>query len=90
MTEEETPRLSQNEFEAMAYPNPTNEATLVQWNQEIDAEIQVIDATGAVIQNDVISSTRLTKEIQLEQKGMYLVRFVKDGQLLWSEKVIKL
>jgi subtilisin family serine protease len=90
MTEEETPRLSQNEFEAMAYPNPTNEATLVQWNQEIDAEMQVIDATGAVIQNDVISSTRLTKEIQLEQKGMYLVRFVKDGQLLWSEKVIKL
>ncbi|MCR9173850.1 MAG: S8 family serine peptidase [bacterium] len=77
-------------FEAMAYPNPTNQSTFVQWNQEIEAEMQVIDATGAIIQNETISHTRLSKEIELEQKGMYLVRLVKDGQLLWSEKVVKL
>lgn len=77
-------------FQAMAYPNPTNTSTVIQWNQEIEAGLQIIDATGAMIHNDIVNQARLSKEIHLEQEGMYLVRIVKDGQLLWSEKIIKL
>ncbi len=77
-------------FEAVAYPNPTNESTSVEWNQGIEAEMQIIDATGALIGTNVISKARRTKEIRLEKPGIYLVRFVQDGELLWSEKVIRL
>jgi subtilisin family serine protease len=77
-------------FEAMAFPNPTNVSTVVQWNQEVEGALQIFDATGAMIQNYIIDQARLTKEIHLEQEGMYLVRIVRDGQLLWSEKIIKL
>lgn len=77
-------------FEANAYPNPTNASTFIQWNQEINAEMQVIDATGATVYNETINQSRLSKEIRLEQTGMYLVRLVQNGELLWSEKVIKL
>lgn len=76
-------------FEAKAQPNPTNEITRIEWSQEVEAELQVFDATGALVQKDAILKSVLSKEIRLEQTGIYLVRLVKDGELLWSEKIIK-
>ena len=81
------------------YPNPTTGMVNVQWTMNNgqcgDAEIQVLDLYGRLLDVIVISDTRSASlqsmQIDLSQyaTGLYLIRLINNGQVLATSKIIK-
>ena len=81
------------------YPNPTTGMVNVQWTMNNgqcgDAEIQVLDLYGRLLDVVVISDARSASlqsmQIDLSQyaTGLYLIRLINNGQVLATSKIIK-
>lgn len=91
--EDETSILNEDEmmsFEAVLFPNPTNSQTSIRWNQNIDFELQMFDSKGSLVLTKAVSKNGMTEKLSAPMKGLYYVKFVREGVVIWSDKLVKM
>ncbi len=70
------------------WPNPTRNRLHVQWNREVDAQIQVVDFTGRVVRTQAIQDgNQAILETSTLPAGMYFIRF-EAGEWTDIQKVM--
>lgn len=70
-------------------PNPVIAGTPLQIRYDFvgaAADLEVYDVQGRLVKRDLVQSG--SSSIQLEESGMYMVRLVRDGQLLAQEQLV--
>jgi hypothetical protein len=70
-------------------PNPVIVGTPLQIRYDFvgaAANLEVYDAQGRLVQRDLVQSG--SSRLELEESGMYMVRLVRDGQLLAQEQLV--
>lgn len=82
--------VDESPFEALIYPNPARESTSIRWNKSMEMELQIIDATGSLIETKMISEGQQRMGIEVDKNGLYFVKLVQGNSLIWSQKFIKL
>ena len=77
------------DFNANVYPNPTIGSATITWNNSDNMELIVTDLNGSIISQQKVSSDMNKATIELDMRGLYFVRMVKDGQQIWLKKLIR-
>ncbi len=85
-----TVSIEENEaFEYKLFPNPTNGEVNISFAQTIsDGQIQVIDATGRILQTRAITNNMMILNLASYENGFYFVKIQANGETR-TEKVVK-
>jgi hypothetical protein len=64
------------------YPNPAkNNLTIVASNEFINSRIQIIDATGRIMQKSILKANNNSINISKLRKGVYIVQLISDTKI---------
>jgi len=77
-------------FEAMLYPNPTNDIANIKWNKAMNMELRIVDSKGSLIQTQSIYEGQQSSRVALGQRGVYFLSLTNGETTVWSQKLIKL
>lgn len=69
--------------------NPTSGNAFISWQQEQAFDLSVTNVNGQVIHKEHVNENQRFTEVPLLSKGVYFVQFVKDGQLILHDKILK-
>jgi len=79
--------------DATLFPNPTNGNVTIQFKEALNAEtmISVLDLTGRTVLQTIAAQGQTSQNLSLDHcpAGIYLVRAIRGGRAVWSEKVVK-
>lgn len=89
-TTPDTPRLDNDQFDAVLFPNPSNGVSNLQWNEASDMELQVFSSTGKLILSKKLSTEENQTSIEVFNSGVYYIQMLKEGEQVWTEKLVKL
>ena len=72
------------------YPNPFSDQLWIDWPDfSSNAEIQIIDAAGRLIHQELILSTSQQLDIKDWKNGVYFYQIVQDGQIKKVDKIVR-
>jgi len=78
-------------FEIKVYPIPTSDKVIIeQFSNENQIEIQILSMDGKLIKTEKLSHAKKEIDLSLFEKGVYLLKFFKEGTLIKQTKIIKL
>jgi hypothetical protein len=79
--------------DVVVYPNPASDVVNIRFDSPVEGEITltILDSQGKLFKSDVIESTMLEKQINLQDipAGIYYLRLTR-GKLVNVYKVVKL
>jgi len=85
--------LLEVQVDVKIYPNPASDIVNIQFESPVDGEIilTIIDSYGKLVRRDLIESTTIEKQINLQDipAGIYYLRLTR-GKLVNVYKVVKL
>lgn len=70
------------------YPNPTSGAFTVEFLEEVDATIEVVDLVGRVVLSKTVQENISTVDISDKPSGVYFVKIIR-GELTTTRQIIK-
>lgn len=76
-------------FNANIFPNPTSGSATITWDNNDNMELIVTDLNGSIISQQSVNIDMNQSIIELDQRGLYFVRLVKNGQQLWLKKLVR-
>jgi len=76
-----------NKLEASVYPNPTSGRVFLDVANGGDFSVVVVDITGKAVLQQEFRNGNSIQEINLTNPGIYMLKIVKDDQIL-TEKVV--
>lgn len=71
------------------YPNPTNETSVLQVTSGFKADYYIATVDGRVVQKGKLVNDKTIIELSKWCSGVYFVSVVKDGRVMFREKLIK-
>jgi uncharacterized protein YegP (UPF0339 family) len=82
-----------NEVEAdnfVVYPNPVEAGNTltIQFEQNMNATINLIDITGKIVMSQAVNSNTLTVATSNLNAGAYLINVIENGKVLTSQKLM--
>ncbi|MCM1169367.1 MAG: T9SS type A sorting domain-containing protein [Bacteroides sp.] len=81
--------LMEQEEKIECLPNPTTSQTLLRWTTDVD-RIEVISESGQRVRTyNVDGLQQKIVDMSTMQSGVYFVRFIKEGSVLATKKLIK-
>lgn len=80
-------------LDARLFPNPTNGDITVEFGDAADTEtlLMVFDLTGRRVQQSLVEQGEVSVNLSLNHcpAGIYVVRALRGGREVWTEKVVK-
>jgi len=77
-------------FEAHLFPNPSESTSKLVWNQSGTMQLQVFASNGAIVLEETIAPEERSIELNMEQKGVYYIRMVKENDHVWTTKWVRI
>lgn len=69
------------------YPNPSNGNFVVR--ASINTDLEITDLNGRMVKQLHLNTTETEVELTMEQRGVYLLKFMKDGQFAVKRIVVQ-
>lgn len=81
--------ISEHSLENMVsiYPNPSNGKFVV--SAAINTDLEITDLNGRVVKQLQLNATETEVELVMEQSGVYLLKFMKDGQFAVKRMIVQ-
>ncbi len=70
------------------FPNPSHDQVMVQWNQEVEGNLQLFDTQGKLVQQTSVRDQTTTLDLQVLPSGIYWVRWTSERGTI-SKKLLK-
>lgn len=73
----------------LVYPNPSSGTVTVRMDASINGNIEIVvmDCRGKIVNRKQVANTN-DAFVTIEDKGLYLINVLVDGQILYSERVV--
>jgi hypothetical protein len=79
---------NENLVEAAIYPNPAKDNLIIEFATQRERMVQIIDALGRVVMNELSNNTRIDLDIHELKKGVYFASVIENKGVL-TRRIIK-
>ena len=82
--------INQPAFQVNLSPNPTTGSSRIQWNIKQSMILKVIDYSGSLLEYHEITPDVNSIQLDIKDKGIYLVELDSNGDRQWVGKIVKM